>query len=83
MCFSKAETRFKPAMTARDISRRPEERQSAEVVEHGGAERGEDGGQVSTPKDLIRSLPALSPSPLGFCDLARGFPARSIREQGI
>jgi hypothetical protein len=44
MCFSKAEIRFKPAMTARDISRRPEERQSAEVVEHGGAEREEDGG---------------------------------------
>ena len=24
---------------------------------------------------------ALSPSPLGFCDLCRGFPVPSIREQ--
>jgi hypothetical protein len=40
-------------------------------------------GRVSTPKALIRSLPALSPSPLGFCDLCRGFPAPSIREQAI
>jgi hypothetical protein len=27
-----------------------------------------------TPKALIRSLPALSPSPLGLCHLCRGFP---------
>jgi len=31
--------------------------------------------------DLIAS--ALSPSPLGFRDLCRGFPASSIREQAI
>ena len=31
-----------------------------------------------TPKELIRSLPALLPSPLGFCDLCRGAHARSI-----
>jgi hypothetical protein len=32
------------------------------------------------PKDgLIRSHPALSPSPLGLCDLCRRCPARSIR----
>src|SRR5438132_1854706 len=28
---------------------------------------------------LIRSLPTLSPSPLGLCNLCRGFPARSIQ----
>ena len=28
--------------------------------------------QIPTPKALIRSLPALLPSPLGFCDLCRG-----------
>jgi hypothetical protein len=27
---------------------------------------------------LIRSHPALSPSPLGLCDLCRGLPARSV-----
>src|SRR4051812_39903366 len=26
-----------------------------------------------TPKGLIRSLPALSPSPVGLCNLCRGF----------
>jgi hypothetical protein len=32
----------------------------------------------TTPKVLIRSLPVLSPSPVRFCDLCRGLPARSI-----
>jgi len=31
----------------------------------------------------MRSLPALLPSPLGFCNLCRGVPARSIREQAV
>src|SRR5882757_7938652 len=31
------------------------------------------------PKALIRSLPTLSPSPLGLHDLCRGVPALSIR----
>jgi hypothetical protein len=39
--------------------------------------------EANPPKDgLIRSLPAHSPSPLGFCDLCRGFPSRSIRRGG-
>jgi len=33
------------------------------------------------PAGSIRSLPALSPSPLGLFDLSRDFPVRSIREQ--
>jgi len=37
----------------------------------------------ATPNYLIRSLPALSPSPLGLYDLCRGFPARSIRERAV
>jgi hypothetical protein len=39
--------------------------------------------QRPIPKALIRSLPALSPSPLGFRDLCRGFRTRSIREQAV
>src|SRR6266404_2966169 len=31
------------------------------------------------PDGLIRSQPALSPPPLGLCNLCRGRPARSIR----
>jgi len=31
----------------------------------------------------MRSLPALLPSPLGFSNLCRGVPARSIREQAL
>jgi len=46
---------------------------------------GENGvaSKLRTPKVLIRSSPALLPSPLGLCDLCRGLPARSIREQGV
>ena len=40
----------------------------------------DEGGLTDPPRDgLIRSQPALSPSPLGLYDLCRGYPARSIR----
>jgi hypothetical protein len=35
----------------------------------------------SNSESFDRSLPALSPSPLGFCDLCRDFPTPSIREK--
>jgi hypothetical protein len=38
---------------------------------------------MSARKALIRSLPALSPSPLGFCDLCRGLPAPSIEIRSL
>src|SRR5207249_12114831 len=44
--------------------------------------REENRSRVQTPKVLTRSLRAHSPSPLGFCNLCRSTPVRSVREQG-
>jgi len=53
------------------------------VVSRAAADRCGKGNRAAHHGGLIRSQPAISPWPLGFCDLCRGFPARSIRRMRL